>query len=177
MKARARLFLALLTLCVLSILPALGEPSTEEFTAGSFRYRIPSSWNTVSESGASFHYAGEAGQPDDGLAYALSQTVEEKSPESEEEARRMLTSMVHAMMDTDKYKSELLNQFDIELCGRYSSLFRLKSKVFGQIHETNCLLVLNGQEFLMVVYLDRVNTPDEQLKIFSDIVNSISVQD
>ncbi len=177
MKSRACLFLVLLTLVILTALPAASEQSTDEFTVGSFRYRIPSSWNTVNKSDAYYHYAGEVGQLDDGLAYALSQTAEEKGPESKEEARILLTGMVNAIMDTDSGKSELLNRFDIEICGRYSSIFRLKSNVSGQVYETNCLLVLNGQEFLMLVYLDRVNTPDEQIKIFSDIVNSVEISE
>ena len=178
MKQTSCLFLAVWFLGLLLAHPALGETKADVYTIGPFTYKIPSGWITVEGGyGTYYHYAREEGDFNSGAASSYRHEVVGTLPETEEGARFFLNHYVHAMLDPVNGESVLLNRFDIEIHGRYATIVRIETKVYAEVFQTNNLLVISGKDILELTYLDKVNTVDEQLKIFSDIVNSVEINE
>lgn len=177
MKQRICLFLAVWTLVLFAAVPALGEQETEEYTVGSFSYQIPSSWSTVDAEDGYYHYADEPQIADDGYVYASVQTIPGMNASSESEARFILSALVKGMTGTEEADTALLSQFDIEIHGKYAAILRMDLGMYGENYQGSFLLVKNGDEFFILTYLDKVNTPDGQLNFFAGLVNSVEVND
>ena len=178
MKQKSCLLLAVWSLVLILALPTLGETKTDMYTIGPFTYSVPSDWITVKgDYGTFYHYTREEGDCDSGIALVFRHEVAGAPPETEEGARFFLNHYVNTMLDPVNGESELLNRFDIEIHGRYATIVRLQTKVDTEVFQTNNLVVINGKDILELTYLDKVNTVDEQLKIFSEIVNSVEIEE
>ncbi len=175
MKSKACLFLAALLLVILTVLPAAGEQSTDEYTVGSFSYRIPSTWRTDDAEDGYYHYAGDPADAGKGYVYAALQTFEGVTIRSETEARFFLANVANGMIESTEGESKVLSTYDIELGGLYASLVRMDLDYYGTTYPASSVMILDGGEIFIIMYLDTDHTTEEQLKIFSDIVNSIEI--
>ena len=167
---------ALLLLCVLLPSTALGEEEKSSYSIGSFSYSLPSSWVVKEDGLQHWHYANADGTFGNGYVYAAEEDLGQAADTSQKLATQTISDVITGMTESGS-QFTLISRFDVEMKGYYASLLRLDFLSEGETYKASCVLILNGKDIFSLFYMDAFNTPDDQLKIFSEIVSSIEVQD